>query len=150
MRRAHNTFLRLIDDINVSKVLFDYFDGAMRPPLDYSDILRWEWIQSVSALDKLIHDLVRIGMVEIFERRRSITSKYNSFVINLDTYIQMRDTPLLASYYFENQVSMKHRFLAFQDPDKISDALSYIWAEPHKWQAIASYMGKDEKYCIQS
>jgi len=33
---------------------------------------------------------------------------------------------------------VKHKLLAFQEPDKIAEALSLIWEEEHKWQKIAS------------
>ena len=31
----------------------------------------------------------------------------------------------------------KHKYLAFQEPDKIANALSIINLEPHKWQVIS-------------
>ncbi|MEO8339507.1 MAG: hypothetical protein ABI604_07265, partial [Nitrospirota bacterium] len=34
---------------------------------------------------------------------------------------------------------------SFQDPDKVSDGLSYIWNEDYKWQRIATIIGRDEK-----
>jgi len=41
-----------------------------------------------------------------------------------------------AIYWFEREIFLKHKTLSFQDPDKITDALSYIWSEEHKWQKI--------------
>lgn len=35
----------------------------------------------------------------------------------------------------------RHKTLAFQAPEKIADALSLIWDEPHKWQTIAAAIG---------
>ncbi len=31
----------------------------------------------------------------------------------------------------------KHKYLAFQEPEKITNALSLIWDEQHKWQKIS-------------
>ena len=39
---------------------------------------------------------------------------------------------------------LKFKTYSFQDPDKISDGLSHIWDESHKWQMIANHMGKTE------
>ena len=36
------------------------------------------------------------------------------------------------------------KILAFQDPEKIKDGLSYIWNEAHKFQVIANLMGLSE------
>lgn len=47
-------------------------------------------------------------------------------------------------FWFEQEVVQKHKLLAFQDPDKISDALSFVWSEPHKWQKIAQSLGMPE------
>ncbi len=34
---------------------------------------------------------------------------------------------------------------SFMDPDKISEGLSLIWLETHKWQVIADKMGRDKE-----
>ena len=41
---------------------------------------------------------------------------------------------------FRNEVIRKNSYLAFQEPDKIADALSYIWNEPNKWDIISGNM----------
>jgi hypothetical protein len=99
----------------------------------------------VSALDKLIHELVKIGMLQAFVGKRTQTSKFNSFSMSLKTHLEIQEviqsTNTLPSqmpeYFFEQEIINKHKFLAFQEPDKIRDALSLIWEETHKWQKIA-------------
>lgn len=44
--------------------------------LDLSDILRSELVLSVSALDKYIHDIVRIGMLEEYQSIRPKTKNF--------------------------------------------------------------------------
>jgi len=46
--------------------------------MPYDDLLRSQVVYAVSAFDKLIHDLVRIGMVQIFSGARPATAKYLS------------------------------------------------------------------------
>jgi hypothetical protein len=144
MQRAYNLFEKILKDTETAQVLYTYLDTTVKPPLDYTDLLRWQWAQSVSALDKLIHDFVRIGMVKIFEGTRPMTDKYKSFTIDIQTYNQLNNNIAIASSIFEQQVLLKNGFLSFQDPAKISDALSYIWDEKHKWQKIAQQMNQDE------
>jgi len=145
MLRPFNLFNQIIDDTNNAKVIYEYLDSVVHPPFDYSDLLRWQWAQAVSALDKLIHDLVRIGMIETFTQKRNRTSKFNTFLIDVNTYYQIMQSPSEATMIFEQKIISKNGFLAFQDPDKIGDALSYIWDETHKWQMIALKLGMEEK-----
>jgi hypothetical protein len=144
MKKAITLFDLLLEDIRVHSSLYDYIDKVIKPPFDYSDLLRWEWSQSISALDKLIHDIVKYGMIEVFLGKRSPTAKYSSFEISLGTYNQMVSSGYPPEYWFEMQVIQKHRYLAFQDPEKIADALSLFWTEPHKWQRISIVMGAPE------
>jgi len=141
---SFNVFNSIITDTRNSGVLYNYLNIVVHPPYDYSDLLRWQWAQSVSALDKLIHDLVRIGMLEIFQRLRPITPKFSAFTISIQSHMQMVGNYNIAYNIFEQQIIHKHGFLSFQDPDKISDALSHIWTEPHKWAVLATQIGTTE------
>ena len=40
----------------------------------------------------------------------------------------------------EKELSDKLSFMSFQSPDKVTDALSLIWGEPHKLQVLAADM----------
>ena len=144
MTGAFQCFNIIMKDTRNVDVLYDYLHDYVVPPYDYSDLLRWQWVQSVSALDKLIHDLVRIGMRESFCGNRQITDKFNTFTINFSTYQQLQKSPVSSAIIFEQYVTSKNKTLSFQDPDKISDGLAYIWAEKHKWQAISAQMEKSE------
>lgn len=144
MTNAYSCFRILMQDTKNICTLYNYLSQVVKPPYDYSDLLRWQWAQSVSALDKLIHDIVRIGMRECFLGNRPITDKFSNFALNFSTYQQLQQNQLSASLIFEQYVTAKNKTLSFQDPDKISDGLSYIWSEAHKWHAIAAQMGKPE------
>ena len=141
MSSAINTFHALMNQGTMSKGIYIYLD-ANKVPMDFSDLLRWQWVLSVSALDRYVHDTVRIGMLEIFEGRRNSTAKYKSFRIDLNNFnsIIESSTPVIE---FEKEVIRQHSFLAFQYPEKIADALSYIWNEQNKWDVICSNMATD-------
>lgn len=137
----NNCILEFTDLINQCKAtmgLFDYLESN-KVPLDASDLLRWQYVLAISALDKYIHDIVRIGMVDEFLGRKSKTSKFHSFKITLSASIDI-NVSKYPGLIMEQEIIKQHSFLAFQDPDKIADALSFIWDEPHKWKIISQTM----------
>lgn len=96
MTSSFAVFKEIIKETRNSSSLYSYLQNVVHPPYDYSDLLRWQWAQSVSALDKLIHDLVRVGMLEIFQGNRAPTSKFLTFPVSLQTHEQMRRMPNLS------------------------------------------------------
>lgn len=146
MKASLRTFEAILQDTRNIGVLYDYLKNTVRPPYDFSDLLRWQWAQSVSAFDKFIHDLARVGMIETFLAKRPATAKYRKFEMHMDLYNQLIDQPDSAVSLFEKLIVHKHSFLSFQDPVKISDVLSLIWDEPHKWQKIAQEMSLPEDF----
>lgn len=138
MRNAVNAFCALIDQTSFSEGLYCYLK-EQKVPIDASDLLRWQWVLSISALDKYIHDVVRIGMIQEFLGTRSKTDKFNAFRIDMGKYLNIANSPSPESE-FEKEIIRQHSILAFQHPDKISDALSFIWSEQHKWEVISNNM----------
>jgi hypothetical protein len=118
---------------------------ALGLPNDLSDLLRGQLVLAVSALDKLIHELVRIGMLQVFAGSRPATDKYNTFQISAGTLANIQSASIPPpEFWFEREIVTRHQHLAFQQPDKIADALSLIWPERHKWQVIALALGSNE------
>lgn len=138
MTNAIRVFHALINQTEIAKGLYCFIEGQ-KVPVDVSDLLRWEWVLAVSALDKYIHDVVRIGMVEEFLGVRPKTNKFNTFRIDMSKYVNLITSPS-PELEFENEIIRQHSFLAFQHPDKIKEALSYIWLEEHKWEMISHNM----------
>lgn len=145
MTNAFHCFRTLMQDTRNSSVLYNYLHDVVKPPYDYSDLLRWQWVQSVSALDKLIHDLIRIGMRESFDGSRPATAKFLNFAITITAFQQIKQSPLAAPLSFEQFVTSKNKTLSFQEPVKIADGLAYIWDEQNKWKYISTQMGRSEE-----
>ena len=80
MQRAFDQFKDNMKYVKELDALFIHLKDNLHLPNDLTDILRAEWVYSVSALDKLIHELVRIGMIEAFQGRRVRTNKFSSFL----------------------------------------------------------------------
>lgn len=148
MLLAYKRFKELVNDTDNVETLYEYLAKTVKAPLDISDLLRWEWVQCISAFDKFIHDIVRIGILEIYQGQRMTTSKYNTFVIDMQTYNDMKNDPLKELAILEQKITLKHSYLAFQDPGKVADALSYIWNENDKWRIIASRIGMNKNDCV--
>lgn len=145
---AYKRFKMLIADTDNVEALYDYLENIVKIPMDISDLLRWQWVQYISAFDKFIHDIVRIGILEIYQGQRTITSKYNTFAIDMQTYSEIKNDPLKELSILEQRITLKHGYLAFQDPNKVSEALAYIWADRDKWGIIASQIGMNKNDCV--
>lgn len=148
MQFAYEKFNKLIEETKNVQQIYHYLKNVAKVPLDISDLLRWQWVQYVSALDKLVHDLVRIGMLNIYEGKCEKTPKYKTFQLDIETYNEMQNQPIRAVTIFEQKIVQKHGFLAFQDPNKISEALSFIWNENDKWGKIAYQMEMPKEECV--
>lgn len=126
--------------------LYDYLVANVLVPMNFDDLLRSQIVYSVSAFDKLIHDLVRIGMVDIFIGKRPATAKYLAERISMGAYNSMSTATIPPKeFYFEQQIVGMLKVVSYQDPDKVVDGLSYIWDEQHKWQKIAAAMAMDAR-----
>lgn len=124
--------------------LFDYADQHFKN-MDFSDLLRAHIVYSVSAFDKLIHDFIIIGMIEIFLGKRNPTPKYLAEGISLQIHNKILEATIPPKeYYFEREIRKKLSYLSFVDPSKIADGLSLIWEEKHKWQKIALILNEDQ------
>jgi len=139
MKYAKHLFYELINQRTVTAGIYAYLQNN-NIPLDSSDLLRWQWVLAVSALDKYVHDIVLKGMLDEFLGKRPLTKSYKNFTLDMNAYITIVSAKD-PGVEFEKEIVHKHGYLAFQYPDKISNALSYIWEEQHKWRVISSNMG---------
>lgn len=147
MYEIRKSFLSAINSTKEIMVLYDYFEQNHFDAVDYSDLLRWVWVQSLSILDKLIHELVLFYVTDIFVNNKPIVNGFKNFAF---TALQCRDLLYLDEIEREkairNIISNKNSYESFQEPDKICCALSYFWPENHKLQKIAGKMMKDQEY----
>ena len=142
MHRALAAFNQTIADARSMTTLFDFLTASVPSPFSYDDLLRIQLVYAVSAFDKLIHELVRIGMVNSFLGARTPTPKYKAETISIEFHLTLVSATLPPPVsLFEQEVARKLKILSFQDPKKVADALSYIWDEKDKWQKIGTTMG---------
>lgn len=102
-----------------------------------ADILRSAIVLLVSALDTLIHDIVRIGMVQILKGERKQTPDYQKFTVTMN----------IVSYdehyhWFEAEIRRRHSELSFQKVDKIAGILKLVKKE-EIWVLMANELKED-------
>lgn len=146
MLNAKLVFQKNIKQANELGELYVYLSTVVAIPAQFDDLLRSQIVYAVSAFDKLIHDLIRIGMVQIFLGARPSTGKYQNEGVSLQYLPQLMfgSTPP-PEVRFEEIVREKLSTLSFQDPKKIADGLSFIWNENQKWQQIALGLGMTDE-----
>ena len=146
MYRALTLFKANMEDAKNLTSLYEYLECSIKSPFSFDDLLRSQIVYSVSAFDKLIHDVIRIGIIEIFTNRRQPTPKYLAESISISTYNELIPATVPPKeYIFEQAIIKKLKIISYQDPEKVADGLSYIWNEKQKWQQIAIKMGMDDK-----
>ena len=110
--------------------------------IDVSDMWRAQIVLGVSALDYLIHELARIGMVEISKGTRLKTDMFSRFQLPLDA-VERGFNGQPHETWLGETVREKHSWLSFQHPDKIADAIRLIssvklWEEVGKELAMSA------------
>lgn len=127
--------------------VYDYLTNNHFDAIDCSDLLRWTWVQSLSALDRLIHDIALLYMTDLFTTNKPLFGKFKNFeftaqqcqnLLNLD--ISDRENEI------RKIIANKNSYETFQDPDKICEILSCIWDEKQKFNKISSKMNLQTEY----
>jgi hypothetical protein len=133
--------------------LYDYLKKRRRPKISedkLADILRAELVNSVSAMDRFLHEIVRVGVRNSYLSTSTQTSKCQTIPFKFSTLNKIiecerkRKPPRYqeetAIYWIDKEIVEILRSMSFQKINKIKDALSYIWDVQHKMPAIISKM----------
>lgn len=139
MQAALDQFRSNIARVRHIASLYAHFSSMTTPALDLSDILRAEFVMAVSALDHYVHELTRLGMLEIVQGARPQTAAFLRFQISLNSTLQAV-TPGAGTAWFDTEIRTKHGYLAFQQPDKVADAMRLI-SSIELWNTLSTHMG---------
>lgn len=157
MNNAYINFSKEVEHIKNFGCIYDQI--ILEYPLlkkELDDMLRAQVVNIVSAMDCYIHEVVKVGIINTYLGKRTITSKCKNIPITLGNIFDIisieneykRGTP----DYEVNIIScldvlLKQMFksMSFQSVEKIKDALSYIWNEDHKMQSIVNSIDYDLK-----
>jgi hypothetical protein len=142
MQEAIDRFRLNIIHIRNIQALYISLRSMTTSVIDLSDLLRVQIVMSVSALDYYVHEVARIGMLEIFDGSRPATTAYGRFNISLNSALQGRADA--SNAWLDSEIRLRHGFLSFQQPDRIADACRLI-SEVELWNTVGGHMGQDPK-----
>jgi hypothetical protein len=109
--------------------------------LDLSDMLRAALVLAVSALDYYIHEVVRIGMLEIHRGLRPEPPKFSRFQISLGNARAGINAGQNIDSWLEDEIRQSHSYKSFQQPDKITEAVRLI-SNKKLWKEVSINMGR--------
>ena len=124
--------------------IYQALDSQTTQALDLSDLLRFEWVMAVSALDLYIHELVRLGMVEVYRGNRPQTDAFLRFSITMRLTLKAINDPQDDSW-LEDQIRISHEHQSFQTPDNIANAVRLVSNAP-LWNEVSALMGVTSQY----
>ncbi|HBO96887.1 MAG TPA: hypothetical protein DE315_02365 [Candidatus Omnitrophica bacterium] len=138
MHSAIQEFRSNIERARALGGLYVALSGMTTPAVDATDILRAQMVSIVSALDQYVHELTRLGMLEVFNGLRPPTDAFLRFQVTIDAVMVGLKTG--GSLWLEEEIREKHGYLAFQHPDKIADAIRHF-SPCELWSAVAFGLG---------
>lgn len=139
MHSAIQQFRSNIERVRGLGGLYTSLSRLTTPVVDATDILRAQIVLTVSALDHYVHEITRLGMIEVFDGLRPPTNAFRRFQVTIDAAMIGLGTTGDSSW-FEQEIREKHGFLAFQHPDRIADAIRLV-SPCELWPSVASKFG---------
>jgi hypothetical protein len=139
MKTAINKFRLNIQRVRQLGALHKNLNVQMTSALDVSDILRSELVLAVSAFDFFIHEITRIGMLEIYQGNRSQTPTFLRFTVSLDQALLGIATPDKTEW-LDDSIRKQHSWQSFQRPDKVADAIRHI-STIQLWDEVGNQLG---------
>lgn len=139
MLNAITTYRENILRVNTLGGINQALGSIVTAAIDLSDILRAQHVLAVSAFDYFVHETTRIGMLEIFDGKRTPTPAYSRFRVPLDS---LGTGASISRTNFENEIRIQHGFQSFQHPEKVADALRLV-ADLKLWDTVGAKLGKD-------
>ncbi|MCC3441152.1 MULTISPECIES: HEPN domain-containing protein [unclassified Microcoleus] len=112
--------------------------------LDLSDMLRAALVLAVSALDYYIHEVVRIGMLEIHRGQRLEPPAFSGFQISLGNARTGINAGQNIDSWLEDEIRQRHSYKSFQQPNAIADAVRLI-CDKKLWEEVSINMGSPAK-----
>jgi hypothetical protein len=143
MKSAHDRFSDNIARARDMRGLFVNLRATTAGTLDLTDILRAAIVSAVSAFDTLIHEITRIGMLEIYQNARPRTDAFGRFSVQMDNVLSVVSTPG-STQWLEDEIRRQHSWLSFQQPEKVADAIR-LFCGKELWNEVGTCLGIDSR-----
>ncbi|MBS1509061.1 MAG: hypothetical protein JSS79_20655 [Bacteroidetes bacterium] len=149
MKAPLKQFLKNIESIDTIDGIHSYFEQQV-PAMDISEILRAEYVLLVSAFDYYVHDLVRDGMLEIFEGKNKTNSEFDRFHISLKSVNLLLSTSdkVVRVQLLDNEIRKITSKHSYQAPSSVERALSLISVKSI-WKAISKDLKIDKEDIVK-
>ena len=128
-----------IGRVRAMGLLYEALEHVAVPDLDESDLLRAQFVMAVSALDRYIHEITRVGMLESYEGKRPCTNAFLRFQVGMKSIIGGLDESS-GNAWFEAEIRERHGYQAFQHPERIADAVR-LFSACELWASVATQLG---------
>ena len=130
-------FRKNIERVRALGGLYNVLSQQATAALDLTDLLRSQVVMVVSALDHYIHEITRIGMLEVYEGKRPQTPAFLRFQVTMEATLQAIAAVQEDNRWFDEEIRSKHGYLAFQHPDRIAEAVR-LFSSCELWASVAS------------
>ena len=138
MQTAIEKFRSNIGRVKALGGLYKALTQLTTPALDSSDLLRAQIVMAVSALDHYIHEITRLGMLEVYDGSRISTPLLDKFQVSIDSVRAHADEGG-GNAWFESEIREKHGYLSFQHPDKIAEVIR-LFSSIQLWTSVATHL----------
>jgi len=144
MQSAKTHFEQNIIRVKNLGAIYESINTQTTPILDLSDILRAQYVMLVSALDHFIHELVRLGMIDVYNGNRKPTKEFKEFIFstNKKTLFDKAIMEEKSDIWLNHQIRYRNGFKSFQEADKIKEAMLLI-TDTDIWEEVTTTLEGD-------
>ncbi len=131
----------LTADVDLTDILRAQIVWTTTTLVDLTDILRAQIVMIVSTLDHYIHEITRVGMLEVYKGERPQTDAFLRFKENVES--ALKEAPNASqSEWFDSEIRKRHGHRSFQRPDNIAKAVR-LFSSCKLWQDVAEQLNLD-------
>lgn len=134
-------FKQNIDRVRNIHAIYNILNIKTTEVIDVSDVLRAELVLVVSAFDYYVHEVVRQGMLEVFQGKRVETPSFRKFTVSLECLREAISNPSTFDW-LENEIIIRNSWKSFQQAEKVAEAIRLI-SDINLWVEIANKLGKN-------
>ncbi len=143
MKAALDDFIISLAHVRNVGGVYGSIKALTTPALDLSDLLRTQLVMCVSALDRYVHEVTRLGMLATLAGKRPPTDAFQKYEIALGS-VSQATAALASDAWLDTEIRTRHGYLSFQQPEKIADAIRLI-SSVELWNALGAKLKQPPK-----
>ena len=143
MLSAHNQFLQNMQRTQDLLALCINLNTTTGGVLDLGDLPRACIVLGISALDHFVHEITRVGRLQIYGNARPATDSFRRFAVSMNGVLSGIATPGDLTW-LEAEIRSQHGWVSFQNADKIADAARLV-SSKRLWEEVAAILGTDAR-----